>query len=335
MTEQTAATHAEQLTSDDIATLSLRQEAQLEVAMLQAALKEAEESYDALHTTDPERASKIGRAIVQMTDWLVEVSHEVAPAEAEKEKKELPLSEEGLATLQHIFGDVSDLDIDQSHIPAILMAFLKLESPASKQMRQESAAKLQTHLSGDYESVSERYKKADINMRVRTLHRKVLSSERYSQVLAREQLEAQLAEYEDRGGNSGVDEVPIYRHKGLSHEDIVRLFGHIEGEEDLAWQHGALCAQISPEPFFPERGGSTKDAKKICDLCEVKEECLEYALENKQRYGIWGGKSERQLRKILKQREKDKIAQAEREKKEKRDRHIADVMAKKTGVARP
>jgi len=66
----------------------------------------------------------------------------------------------------------------------------------------------------------------------------------------------------------------------------------------LAWQAEALCAQTDPEAFFPEKGGSTRDAKKICTTCEVKGECLEYALQNDERFGIWGGLSERERRKL-------------------------------------
>jgi WhiB family transcriptional regulator, redox-sensing transcriptional regulator len=66
----------------------------------------------------------------------------------------------------------------------------------------------------------------------------------------------------------------------------------------LAWQSDALCAQTDPEAFFPEKGGSTRDAKKICTTCEVRAQCLEYALLNDERFGIWGGLSERERRKL-------------------------------------
>jgi WhiB family transcriptional regulator, redox-sensing transcriptional regulator len=66
----------------------------------------------------------------------------------------------------------------------------------------------------------------------------------------------------------------------------------------LGWQDRALCAQTDPEAFFPEKGGSTREAKKVCRACEVRTECLEYALENDERFGIWGGLSERERRKV-------------------------------------
>ncbi|CAJ59925.1 Putative regulatory protein (partial match) [Frankia alni ACN14a] len=67
--------------------------------------------------------------------------------------------------------------------------------------------------------------------------------------------------------------------------------------EAMEWQERALCAQTDPEAFFPEKGGSTREAKRICSGCEVRAECLEYALENDERFGIWGGMSERERRK--------------------------------------
>lgn len=68
----------------------------------------------------------------------------------------------------------------------------------------------------------------------------------------------------------------------------------------LAWQTDALCSQTDPEAFFPEKGGSTRDAKRICTSCEVRQQCLEYALANDERFGIWGGLSERERRKLKK-----------------------------------
>ena len=68
--------------------------------------------------------------------------------------------------------------------------------------------------------------------------------------------------------------------------------------EPAGWQEKALCAQTDPEAFFPEKGGSTREAKRVCSSCEVRAECLEYALENDERFGIWGGLSERERRRM-------------------------------------
>lgn len=66
----------------------------------------------------------------------------------------------------------------------------------------------------------------------------------------------------------------------------------------LEWQDRALCAQTDPEAFHPEKGGSTREAKKVCMSCDVRSECLEYALSNGEHFGIWGGLSERERRRL-------------------------------------
>lgn len=68
--------------------------------------------------------------------------------------------------------------------------------------------------------------------------------------------------------------------------------------DEASWQERSLCAQTDPEAFFPEKGGSTREAKKICTGCEVRSECLEYALAHDERFGIWGGLSERERRRL-------------------------------------
>ena len=67
---------------------------------------------------------------------------------------------------------------------------------------------------------------------------------------------------------------------------------------DESWRLEGLCAETDPEAFFPEKGGSTRDAKRVCAGCPVRMECLEYALGNDERFGIWGGLSERERRRL-------------------------------------
>jgi WhiB family redox-sensing transcriptional regulator len=83
--------------------------------------------------------------------------------------------------------------------------------------------------------------------------------------------------------------------------NVLPLFG-APGEDEMLfnWRALALCAQTDPEAFFPEKGGSTRDAKKVCANCEVRAECLDYALSSDERFGIWGGLSERERRKLKK-----------------------------------
>ncbi len=71
-----------------------------------------------------------------------------------------------------------------------------------------------------------------------------------------------------------------------------------EIDETLTWRADALCAQTDPEAFFPEKGGSTREAKRVCHACIVRAECLDYALAHDERFGIWGGLSERERRRL-------------------------------------
>ncbi len=68
--------------------------------------------------------------------------------------------------------------------------------------------------------------------------------------------------------------------------------------ETLPWASEAKCLQADPDTFFPEKGGSTREAKRICAECPVRSECLEHALEQDEKFGIWGGLSERERRKL-------------------------------------
>ena len=72
--------------------------------------------------------------------------------------------------------------------------------------------------------------------------------------------------------------------------------------DDRSWQDEANCLGVDPDLFFPERGASTREAKEVCRGCVVREDCLEYALANGEKFGIWGGMSERERRRIRRQR---------------------------------
>ena len=76
----------------------------------------------------------------------------------------------------------------------------------------------------------------------------------------------------------------------------------ILGTQDLAWQDLANCRGADPDLFFPERGASTRAAKGICRECTVQAECLEFAIVSSEKFGIWGGMSERERRRIRRQR---------------------------------
>ena len=72
-----------------------------------------------------------------------------------------------------------------------------------------------------------------------------------------------------------------------------------------SWTEDANCKGSDADIFFPERGASTRKAKAICRACSVQSECLEFAIENSEKFGIWGGLSERERRRIKRQRVQD------------------------------
>jgi WhiB family transcriptional regulator, redox-sensing transcriptional regulator len=104
----------------------------------------------------------------------------------------------------------------------------------------------------------------------------------------------------DLDGLDEVDDDEDGLEEGTAPVDLVLL--ETDGlPPELAWQERALCAQTDPEAFFPEKGGSTREAKRVCMSCEVRAECLDYALAKDERFGIWGGLSERERRRVKKQ----------------------------------
>jgi len=80
------------------------------------------------------------------------------------------------------------------------------------------------------------------------------------------------------------------------------LHAFFEDGLDRTWQRRANCMGVDPELFFPERGASTREAKEVCRGCVVREDCLEFAIANSEKFGIWGGMSERERRRVRRAR---------------------------------
>ena len=70
------------------------------------------------------------------------------------------------------------------------------------------------------------------------------------------------------------------------------------------WRKHAACRGIDPDVFYPVSDEESDEAKSICDQCVVREACLEHALANREREGVWGGTTERERRRIHRQRRK-------------------------------
>lgn len=73
--------------------------------------------------------------------------------------------------------------------------------------------------------------------------------------------------------------------------------GHVD-VMDTSWMAYANCLGLDPDLFFPERGTSTREAKEVCRGCVARERCLAYALARVERFGIWGGLSERERKRL-------------------------------------
>lgn len=81
----------------------------------------------------------------------------------------------------------------------------------------------------------------------------------------------------------------------MSDSVIESLAIRIDGQ-DQGWKQVGLCRGVDPDLFFPERGGDTRTPKAICKQCAIQEQCLEFAIANGERFGVWGGKTERERR---------------------------------------
>lgn len=77
------------------------------------------------------------------------------------------------------------------------------------------------------------------------------------------------------------------------------------GVREMEWADRALCAEVDPELFFPEKGQPVISAKRVCMACEVRAECLEYAIDRGEQHGIWGGLSAEQRRRVKAARVRD------------------------------
>ncbi len=66
-----------------------------------------------------------------------------------------------------------------------------------------------------------------------------------------------------------------------------------------AWRDRAVCVTADPEIFYPDKGGSVTEAKRVCAHCPVTAECLDYALTHDEWWGVWGGMSEQERRRLM------------------------------------
>ncbi len=68
------------------------------------------------------------------------------------------------------------------------------------------------------------------------------------------------------------------------------------------WNRNAACKGLDPEIFYPVSEEEAEVAKAICGQCAVQPECLEHALGSRERDGVWGGATEKERRRMIRQR---------------------------------
>lgn len=73
------------------------------------------------------------------------------------------------------------------------------------------------------------------------------------------------------------------------------------GESGQDWRHAARCRGEDPDTLFVQ-GAQQRDAREVCRACPVRTECLAHALDNRIRFGVWGGMTERERRALLRKR---------------------------------
>lgn len=70
------------------------------------------------------------------------------------------------------------------------------------------------------------------------------------------------------------------------------------------WRQRAACRGLGPDIFYPITDDEAEEAKAVCAVCPVHQACLEHALAQREREGVWGGTTERERRRLARQRRK-------------------------------
>ena len=102
-----------------------------------------------------------------------------------------------------------------------------------------------------------------------------------------------------RGGASAVGGART-GNRGWGH-DVTNESAPAPAGSSSDWRHSARCRDDDPEALFVQ-GAQQRDAREVCKSCPVRTECLAHALDNRVRFGVWGGMTERERRALLKRR---------------------------------
>ena len=81
-----------------------------------------------------------------------------------------------------------------------------------------------------------------------------------------------------------------------------RLHQVLDGAREMTWADDALCAETDPDAFFPPKGHPSAPAKRVCMACPVRVQCLEWAMAHELDFGVLGGMSARERKRLRRER---------------------------------
>jgi WhiB family redox-sensing transcriptional regulator len=117
--------------------------------------------------------------------------------------------------------------------------------------------------------------------------------------IAKPQTRKTVSEPEDSGYNGGrSDREPISEPHPVDDGNKGKV---LVARKRADFYMDAACRGIDSNLFFPD-SDDAEIAKQVCEECSVRWDCLEFALDTKQKVGVWGGATERERRRILRRR---------------------------------
>jgi len=271
---------------------------------------------------DDERPQRLAHAMVQLIKPLASmrqgISAYVEGPAAESEGSQPPerivgYSAHGSKLIRDLFGDTAAWALTESDIRGLIAAIETIKAP-KKPLYQLSKQKITAYLL-DEETNTTAVPLEEAHMFMgRFVEERMVNQNELDD--RRSVLDKCVSEYRTLPPEipGAIPRQIRWARPRAVHELVLRnaiVPIDLNDNDPLAWQSDALCAQTDPEAFFPEKGASVSDAKRVCGSCEVKTECLEYALANNIKIGIWGGKSEKERRAIAKRNaEKEAVSRA-------------------------
>jgi WhiB family redox-sensing transcriptional regulator len=269
-----------------------------------------------------ERSRRLARSMVRLSELLTAVREEMAAqgeglfmeGEADQVSERIVgYSAHGSQLIRDLFGDTADWALTESDVRGLIAAIEDIKA-LKKPLHKSFKDKITTFLLDDETHVTAVSPEQSIAFMGRFIEERMVNQDELD--YRRLVFDKHLTEFREFPPEiPGLTPTQIGLGKDReAHESMIRnAIVPIDRNDDdpLAWQADALCAQIAPEMFFPEKGANVRVAKGICGSCDVKDECLDYALQNNERFGVWGGKSERQRRAIAKRNaEKEAVSRA-------------------------